>query len=71
MSMLFDMRRNDCRGCRIAESRSKCCYAKIKGCPCASCLIKMICRKGCDDLATHWHKVTNYEKLNKGDLYAQ
>lgn len=62
----------NCEGCHIVTPKSKsyCCYSKIKGCPCASCLVKMVCRNGCSDLAAHWNKIVGHEKLTKGDLYA-
>ena len=60
---------NECEGCFTSISfpdisDSNCYYSKIKGCPCTSCLVKVMCIEMCPDLDAHVRKI-NY--IDRGD----
>lgn len=47
---------DECDGCVLSHKRSVCFYNKTKGCPCKICLIKVMCKKACEDLMFHGRK---------------
>lgn len=42
-----------CDGCLIYPTIDICFYSSVEGCPCKTCIVKMMCGKPCSDLIAH------------------
>ncbi len=52
----------ECEGCNIYYITSPCFASLIEGCPCKSCLVKIVCRTNCEDLGEHLNKAKAVQK---------
>lgn len=64
---------DECEGCVLCYKNPGCFYDRIDGCPCKTCLVKVMCKKPCDDLEMQAKRVTNEEDIlsitaKQGDL---
>lgn len=46
-----------CDGCVLLKAEPTCFYRRVDGCPCINCLVKVMCKKHCNDLRIHGQKV--------------
>lgn len=53
---------NCCDGCLVYPTLNNCFYNDIEGCPCKTCIIKMMCIRDCADLTAHTKKRNNAMK---------
>ena len=56
------MNKEDCKGCRTNSNTGNCIWlTESLVCPCASCLIKVMCINKCDLLQDHTTKINELE----------
>lgn len=53
---------DECEGCVLWKTRPNCFYRRVDGCPCKTCLIKVMCKVPCDDLEIQGKRVVGNER---------
>ena len=57
----------ECKGCRL-KFRCYISYHAVKNCPCAECIVKIMCKERCSDRGKYFRRQRD-EKIKRNDVW--